>query len=48
MKTAIKEFVRKLESRRLLDTLNEAYSASETEEKKIRGTGKRHYGREIL
>ena len=46
---AIKEFLRKLESKKLLEALNEAYLAPESEEERtVRAKGKRHYAREIL
>lgn len=46
---AIKEFLGKLESKRLLNALNKTYSTPETEdEKKIREFGRKQYASEIL
>jgi len=45
----IKKYIRKLGSKKLLESLNEAYLVPESgEEKTVRAKGKRHYAREIL
>jgi len=46
---AVKNFLKKLESKKLLDALNDAYSYVETtEEKTLMRKGKRHYARAVL
>jgi metal-responsive CopG/Arc/MetJ family transcriptional regulator len=46
---AIKEFLTKLESRKLLNALNEAYSIAESkEEKTVRAKARKHYVRKVL
>ena len=46
---ALREFLGKRESRKLLEALNETYANAETaEEKTIRAEAKRHYARKIL
>lgn len=47
--TAIKDFLKKQESRKLLEAINSAYSDDESlEEKTLREKGKKHYARAIL
>lgn len=47
--TAVRDFLRKWESKKLLDALNEAYSDAESqEEKSVREKGKKHYSKTIL
>jgi len=46
---ALREFLGKRESRKLLEALNETYASAETvEEKAVRAGAKRHYARKIL
>lgn len=46
---ALQEFLKKLESRKLLEALNDAYSVAETpEEKSIREKGKKYYAKKVL
>jgi metal-responsive CopG/Arc/MetJ family transcriptional regulator len=46
---AIRELLKKQESKKLLHALNEAYGTAESyEEKMTRTKGKRHYAREVL
>ncbi len=46
---AVKEFLEKLKSEKLLNTLNEVYSEPESqEERTLREKGKRYYSRKIL
>ncbi|MEK6581632.1 MAG: ribbon-helix-helix domain-containing protein [Nitrospirota bacterium] len=46
---AVRDFLRKLESRKLLNLLNDAYSSTEpVEEKTLREKGKKHYARTVL
>ncbi|MCL4457078.1 MAG: ribbon-helix-helix domain-containing protein [Nitrospirae bacterium] len=46
---AVKDFLKRLESRKLLDALNAAYSEEETpEEKALREAGKKRYVKTVL
>jgi hypothetical protein len=46
---AVKEFLKKLESKKLLDLLNEIYSDIETpEDVTLRRKAMRHYARKVL
>lgn len=46
---AVKEFLEKIKSRKLLDALNDVYSEQETtEETALRQKSKRHYARRLL
>ncbi|MBI4848300.1 MAG: CopG family transcriptional regulator [Nitrospirae bacterium] len=46
---AVKEFLEKIKSRKLLDALNEAYSGPEpAEETSLRQKSKRYYSRKIM
>lgn len=46
---AVKDFLKRLESRKLLDALNAAYSEDETpEEKTLREAGKKRYAKTVL
>jgi metal-responsive CopG/Arc/MetJ family transcriptional regulator len=46
---AIKDFLKRLESRKFLDALNAVYSETETsEEKTLREKSKKHYARTVL
>ena len=46
---AVRDLLKKWESKKLLDALNEAYSDSESqEEKSVRERGKKHYSKTIL
>lgn len=46
---AVREYLKKLRSKKLLDALNEAYSIAESsEDYKVREKGKKRYGRTVL
>lgn len=46
---AVRDLLKKWESKKLLDALNEAYSDAESqEEKSVREKGKKHYSKTIL
>lgn len=46
---AVKEFLEKMKSRKLLESINAAYSESETtEETTLRKKGKKYYSRKVL
>ena len=46
---AVKDFLKRLESRKLLDALNAAYSEDEAlKEKTLRKAGKKHYAKAVL
>lgn len=46
---AVKEFLNHLESKKLLNALNKAYSVAESdEEKRLREKSKKHYARDVL
>ena len=46
---AVKEFLEKIKSKRLLEAINEAYSEPETiEESSLREKGKKYYSRKVL
>ncbi len=46
---AVKDFLKRLESRKLLDALNVAYSEDEAlEEKTLRKASKKHYAKTVL
>ena len=46
---AVKEFLEKMKSKRLLETINEAYSEPEAiEETSLREKGKKYYSRKVL
>lgn len=46
---AVRDFLQKLESKKLLDALNDFYSVTEpVEEQTLREKGKKHYARTVL
>ncbi|MBI5181667.1 MAG: CopG family transcriptional regulator [Nitrospirae bacterium] len=46
---AVKEFLEKIKSKRLLEAINDAYSEPETsEETSLREKGKKYYSRKVL